>query len=51
MLGRVVAFVHDGRLFEIVYLAAELHYFDKHWAEVLALIESARTGVPTPTGG
>ncbi len=45
MLGRVAAFVHDGRLFEIVYLAAELHYFDKHWAEVLSLMESARTGV------
>ena len=50
MLGRVASFVHDDRLFEIVYLAAELHYFDKHWAAVLALIESARTGLPPPTG-
>ena len=45
MVGRVAAFVHDGRLYEIVYLAAELHYFDKHWAEVLSLMESVRTGV------
>ena len=40
--GRVLAFVSSDRLYMLVYIAAAIHYFDKHWEQALAVMESAR---------
>lgn len=39
--GRVLAFIQDSQLYLLIYIATELHYFDKHWDAALALMQSA----------
>jgi hypothetical protein len=40
--GRVTAFIEDGELNVMIFLATHLHYFEKHWAEAQAVMNSAR---------
>jgi len=40
--GSVGAFVHDAKLYMIIYLAAQPFYYDKHRDEAEAIIKSAR---------
>lgn len=46
--GLVGAFIVDGELYTIMYLATEIHYFDKHFAEAEALIKSATLATVVP---
>ncbi len=38
--GRALTFIANDQLYLLVYLAAEIHYFDKHWPQVESLFES-----------
>jgi hypothetical protein len=40
--GRALAFVEDLELHLFVFIAPELHYFDKHWEAARAVMLSAR---------
>lgn len=40
--GYVTAAIVDEALYVLIYQAAQLHYFDKHWDAASAVIDSAR---------
>ena len=40
--GRSLAFVKDQSLYLVVFLATDIHYFEKHWAEAEALMQSVK---------
>ncbi|MEM7080700.1 MAG: hypothetical protein AAF513_18935 [Pseudomonadota bacterium] len=40
--GRALAFVNNEQLYVMIYVATQIHYFDKHWDAALRLMESAR---------
>jgi len=40
--GRALAFVSGEELYVILYLATQLHYFDKHWAAAEGVMKSVR---------
>lgn len=44
-LGRAVAFVKDEQLYLMLYVATKVHYFEKHWQQALATMQSARVAV------
>ncbi len=44
--ARVLAFMHEDRLYLLAFIATALHYFDKHWDAALAVMDSARTLAP-----
>ena len=39
--GRALAFINNDELYLITYIATAIFYFDKHWDEALAIMESA----------
>lgn len=41
--GRVAAYIDGGKLYQIIFLASEIYYFDKHWSEAEKLMESMQT--------
>ena len=50
--GMVGAFIVEGKLYMIMFVAATPHYYDKHIASVEALIKGAAIRVPTvPSAG
>ena len=50
--GMVGAFIVEKKLYMIMFVAATPHYYDKHIANVEALIKGAAIRVPTvPSSG
>ena len=39
--NRPLAFINNDELYLITYIATAIFYFDKHWDEALAIMESA----------
>ena len=40
--GRALAFVANDKLYVVTFMATEIHYFDKHWQEAEAVLNSVR---------
>lgn len=47
--GRALAFVEAEQLYLMLFMAAEIHYFDEHWEQALRVMESAKVATTERT--
>jgi hypothetical protein len=43
--GRALGFIEANRLYLMTYIATEVYYFNKHWSQAEAVMESATLGL------